>query len=340
MAIVRDSKFTITDHTPEINLIPKIWSLITGMNLFSEVHNITGTTADVEYVTEVQGDIPARLRGGERNYVGSENAKVIPLKVPFYPLDRRISPKDIQSFRQYGSGNEAKTVLTEVTRVMQRIRNDHTVLIEKAQAAAIQGIGLNGIAPNTHYNYFTEFGFTQTSVQVDFTSGSVDPATTIEKDARRTIITSAQDGTDSHASYSLVTICHPEWFDAFIAHPDVEEAYTNYASEQEPLRKRLGMNNPDDSVRVFRHKDVTYIEDLSGNFPAGEAFMMPRDFGNMFRCYYSPADDLEYANTEGQELYLWYKGNDFDRQYKVESEASFLMVNTRPDLVIRLTGLF
>ena len=100
------------------------------------------------------------------------------------------------------------------------------------------------------------------------------------------------------------------------------------------------MENEGDSVRLFKHKGVTYIEDLSGNFPADNAYVMPQGMPEMFRAYYSPADDAEYANTAGQDLYLFYKENRFDRQYKVESETSFLMVNTRPDLVIELTGKF
>ena len=339
MANARNTSFTLVDYTDEIQLFPKVWSLVSGMNLF-DTHNITTDTAQIEYVQEKLADIQSRKRGGDRNFVTSENARTKNLNTALFPLDRSITRADVQNFREYGTGNTSKTVTSEIARVMARIRSSHALLKEKAMALAIQGIGLEGAGIGANYNYYTEFGFTKVSAEVDFTAAAVDPSATVEEKARREIIRKAQDRTDSHASYNIIAMCGENWFSAFIAHPDIQEAYKYFESQQDPLRKRLGMENEGDSVRLFKHKGVTYIEDLSGNFPANNAYVMPQGMPEMFRAYYSPADDLEYANTAGQDLYLFYKENRFDRQYKVESETSFLMVNTRPDLVIELTGKF
>lgn len=339
MANARNTDFTLVDYTDEINLFPKVWSLVSGMNMF-DTHNITTTVAQVEFVQEKLATIVARRRGGERNYVTSEDGRTENLNVPFFPLDRGITAADIQNFREYGTGNESKTVTSEVARVMARIRSSQALLKEKAMALAIQGIGFEGVAPGTNYDYYTVFNVTQQTADVDFTNLTTDPSSVIEENARRHIIRNAQDGTDSHATYNIIALCGEDWFSAFIAHPEIEEAYKYYESQQEPLRKRLGMENEGDSVRVFKHKGVTYIEDLSGNFPAAEAHILPMNMPEMFRMYVSPADDLQYANTAGQELYLWYKEDDFNREYKVESESSFLCVCTRPELVVQSTGTF
>jgi hypothetical protein len=334
MANARNTDFTLLDFTEEINLYPKVWSLISGMNMF-DTHNINTTIAQVERVQEKLADIASRKRGGERNFIASENAITENFNVPFFPLDRSITAGDVQNFREYGSGNTAKSVMGEVDRVMTRVRSSQAQLKEKAMALAIQGIGLEGAGIGVDYNYYTKFGITQSLAPVDFTDLVTDPSSVIEALGRRVIVKAAQDGTDSHASYQIAAICGEDWFSAFIAHPEVEEAYKYFESKQDPLRKRLGMTSEDDSVRVFKHKGVTYIEDLSGNFPALEAHILPMNMPQMFRTYVSPADDLEYANTAGQELYLWYKADSFNRQYKVESECSFLCVNTRPELVIK-----
>lgn len=339
MANARNTEFSLVDYTDEIQLFPKVWSLVSGMNLF-DIHNITTTIAQVEYVQEKLADIQSRKRGGDRNFVTSEDARTKNLNTAFFPLDRSITAADIQNFREYGTGNTSKTVTSEVARVMARIRSSHALLREKAMALAIQGIGLEGAGIGVDYDYYAEFGFTQKTANVDFTDVATDPSTIIEKDARRHIIRQAQDGKDSHAAYNVIAFCGEDWFSAFIAHPDIEEAYKYFESSQDHLRKRLGMESEGDSVRVFKHKGVTYIEDLSGNFAAGEAYILPERMPEMFRAYYSPADDAEYANTAGQDLYLFYKESRFDRQYKVESETSFLMVNTRPDLVVKSTGTF
>lgn len=337
MANARNTDFTLVDYTEEINLFPKVWSLVSGMNMF-DTHSITTTVAQVEYVQEKLAEIGSRRRGGERNYVTSEDGRTENLNVPFFPLDRGITAADIQNFREYGTGNESKTVTSEVARVMARIRSSQSLLKEKAMALAIQGIGLEGAGVGVDYDYYTVFGQTQQTADVDFTDLTTDPSSVIEAEARRFIIRNAQDGTDSHATYNIVAFCGEDWFSGLIAHPEVEEAYKYYESSQEPLRRRLGMESEGDSVRVFKFKNVTYIEDLSGNFAADEAYILPMNMPEMFRMYVSPADDLMYANTAGQELYLWYKEDDFNRKYKVESESSFLCVNTRPELVVKSTA--
>lgn len=339
MANARNTDFTLVDYTEEINLIPKVWSLVSGMDLFDELP-ISTDVAQVEYVKEKLGDIKARKRGGDRNFVGSEDAVTKNLNVPFYPLDRNLRPADYLGFREYGSGNESKSVLRDINRVMNRLRASHAQLKEKAMAKAIQGIGIDGEGSGNDYNYYTLFGVTEASADVDFTDPLINPADVIEEKARRVIIRNAQDGTDSNASYRVVAICGETWFSNFIGHSTVVEAYKYFPDkDQDLLRKRLGMTSEDDSVRVFKYNGVTYIEDLSGNIPAEEARILPMDVPNMFRMYMSPADDLpESAGETGLPLYLWYKENKFDRQYKVESECSFLCVNTRPELCIKSVG--
>lgn len=334
MANTRNTDFTLVDYTDEINLYPKVWSLISGMDLF-EPMPISGDIAQVEIVTETIADIEARKRGGERNFVGSESAITKNLNTAFYPLDRNLKPSDYLNFRKYGSGDTSKSVMTDIDRTMTRIRNSHAQLKEKGMALAIQGIGLNGAGLGVDYNYFTEFGRTQELLPIDMSDAEVNPADEVEK-ARRTIIRNAKDGSDSHAAYRIVAICGEDWFSGFIAHPEVEEAYKYFAdNEQNLLRKRLGMNSEDDSVRVFKFKGVTYLEDLSGNFAVDEAYILPANQPDMFRQYISPMDDMLGDGEVGQDLYLWYKENTFDRQYKVESECAFLCVNTRPELVVK-----
>ncbi|MCP3683201.1 MAG: hypothetical protein GY861_10975 [bacterium] len=339
MANARNTNFTLVDYTEEINLFPKVWDLMTGMNLF-DTHNITTTVAQVEFVQEKLAEILSRRRGGERNFIASEDARTENLNVPFFPLDRSITAADIQNFREYGTGNESKTVTSEVARVMARIRSSHAQLKEKAMSLALQGFGLEGSAPGVNYDYATVFGQTQPLAPVDFSDLTTDPFDTLEAGVRVPIIENAQDGTGSNSNYDIVGICGRQYFSAAINHPEVEEAYKYYESRQEPLRRRLGMGDQGNSIRLFEHKGIILIEDLSGNIPAGEAYFFPKGMPEQFRMYVSPADDFEYANTAGQDLYLWYKEDDFNRAYKVESECSFLCVNTRMDLTPKSVGTF
>src|SRR5699024_2304831 len=115
--ITRKDEFGIVDLGATLDLVPRQFRLITGMDLF-ETRLGTSTIAQIERVDEVVTDIPARRRGGERNYVGNERAQVKNLNIPFFPLDKGITAADVQNFRRYFTPDAPKTVQDVVTRVV------------------------------------------------------------------------------------------------------------------------------------------------------------------------------------------------------------------------------
>ncbi|HDR2377210.1 TPA: major capsid protein [Enterobacter asburiae] len=336
MAVVRSNDFQIVDLGATLEIVPRQYRLITNMDLFTAYHGVT-TVAQVERVDEVVTDFPARRRQGERNYVGTEKAQLKNFNIPFFPLDRQITPADVQNFRKYFTTDAPKTVEDVVARVVRRIRISHEQLKEKAMLQAIMGKSWAPQDPTAQYNYFTEWGVTQHTANIDFTNVALDPTDIIEADARAYIIDNAGDNGNN---YGIVVLASRKWFSALIAHPLVMNAYQYYSSTQEPLRNRLGQGNPNANNRMFVHKNVTYIEDISNYIPDGEAYILPQGIDDMFQIHYAPADDVREANTPAQELYLWYKSSAYLREEKVESETSFLTVNTRPELVVRSTGTF
>ena len=59
--ITRKDDFGIVDLGATLELVPRQFRLITGMNLF-ETHLGTSTIAQIERVDEIVADIPARRR--------------------------------------------------------------------------------------------------------------------------------------------------------------------------------------------------------------------------------------------------------------------------------------
>ena len=336
MAVVRTNDFQIVDLGVTLEIVPRQYRLITNMDLFTAYHGVT-TVAQIERVDEVVTDFPARRRQGERNYVGTEKAQLKNFNIPFFPLDRQITAADVQNFRKYFTADAPKSVEDVVARVVKRIRISHEQLKEKAMLQAIMGKSWAPQDPTAQYNYFTEWGVTQHTANIDFTDVATDPTDIIEADARAYIIDNAGDNGNN---YGIVVLASRKWFSALIAHPLVMNAYQYYASTQEPLRRRLGQGQENANNRMFVHKNVTYIEDISNYIPDGEAYILPQGIDDMFQIHYAPADDVREANTPAQELYLWYKSSAYLREEKVESETSFLTVNTRPELVVRSTGTF
>lgn len=330
---MQNGDFQILDYTGLIQTLPRVDTLLQSMNLFTENFGRT-TIAKIERRDDGAGQINAVQRGSVRQHLGNDRKKIVNLNIPFFPLDRSIDRADIQNFREFGTDNAPATVEAEVARHLARIRRSHATLKSKAMYAALKGASWSPNDPVCDYDYYDVWGVTQQTADVDFTALAIDPIEVIEAEARAHIIDYAGDSGDN---YEIVVMASRQWFSALVAHPQVTGAYSQYPSTQEVLRRRLGGNA---NNRIFEHKNILFIEDISGNIPAGEAYIFPRGIDRMFEIYYAPSDTLEGANQVAQELYVFFKESQYLREAKIESETSFLTVNNRPELVVKSTGKF
>jgi hypothetical protein len=344
-AVVRDTStdgFAIADFTDYLEIVPRVNKLITGMGLFEEYYGNTDKI-EVERVTETNDLIPGRLRGGERNKIGSEDAITRIFKAGFFPLDRNIKASDIQSLRKYAStaeGTVPKTLNDEVARVMRRVRNSHANTLEKAMIEAIKGksyVGTGGVG--TVENYYTVWGQTPVTADVNFIDDTTDPRSVVESVVRPQIIDNAGDQAEEYVVYCLAS---RTWFEGLITHPLVEAAYNQYEANAAAGQVDINRDRPNGNSinRKFFTKGVMYIEDVSGYMDAGDAWFFPEGIEDMFQVHYAPADDAREANQTAKAAYVMYKESDYFRESKVESESSFICINTRPELCVQSTGTF
>lgn len=333
MAITRNGQWEVLDYTPLADLIERTDNALEALGLFEPFFGTT-TTAEVERVTLGSDTIEAKQRGGDRNYAGKETSQIENFRIPFFPLDSLAKPSDVQDFREYGEADTPASVEKRVERNVKRIRSSHDFLRRSAMYACLKGdTYANGLAGSQYVKDFaTVWGVTGDVVTgaIDFTVSTDDPALQIEKEAREHIIAQAQ---DNAGAYSVVCLCGSGFFNSIVNHPLVQAAYDQYASQQEPLRQRLG---GDVVGRVFDHKGITYIEDVSGEIARGDAYVLPTGIQDMFQIHYAPADTLEHANTVAEEVYIFLEES--RRAATVETETSFVCVGTRPELVVTYTG--
>lgn len=329
----RNGDFGVLDFTPLVELTPRIPKLLSSLGLIQNTVMGNTTVAQVERVTEGQDAIQARARGGDRNFAGRETAILRNFNVPFFPLDTRFTAAEIQDLREYGTSDTPATLESRVMRSMQRIRNSHTVGYEKALYSALKGSSYSPSWLQGQYDYFAEFGVSalKKTFPIDFTVDAVDPRITVEKQARKHIITNAADNGDS---YKVIALVGSGYFNSLITHPLVQAAYDSYPSESEPLRKRLGGELIN---RSFDTSGVTYVEDISGEIADGDAWFLPMGISTMFMAQYAPADSVLYAGEVAQEMYVFLDESSH-RVSKVETETGFIIVNTRPELVVQATG--
>lgn len=336
MTIARNGQWEVLDYTPLADLIERTDNALEAMGLFETFHGTT-TTAEVERITLGSDEINATQRGGERNFAGTETSQIENFRIPFFSLDKIAKAAEVQDFREYGTPNTPASVEKRVERNLTRIAKSHDFNRREAMYTCLKGNtyakGLSG--SQFIKNYATVWDVTGDVVTsaIDFTSATSDPALKLEKVGREHIIAQAQ---DNAGSYTVVVLCGSGFFNSIVNHPLVQAAYDQYASSQEPLRKRLAPSNGDAVGRVFEHKGIQYAEDVSGQIARDDAYMFPKGIQDMFQIHYAPSDTLDGANEIAEEMYIFLEQD--RRVAKVETETSFVCVLTRPELIITLTG--
>jgi hypothetical protein len=303
---------------------------VTNLDMFEKNYNMTDL-ASVGRLSHAVGTIPAQARGGERNFMISNPATMKAWQIPFFPLDKNIKPTDVQNFlNMINDRDTPETAQTLVTKFMQRMRNAHATTKEKIRTSAIKGTNFLGGGVGVSVNYYTEWGLTQQTANLDFSSPTVDPASVLEANARAYIIDNKGDDSDFT---EVVALCGRKYFQALIDNAYVRTAYSYYMDGVQPLRDRVSGNV---DARSFEYKGIRYIEDIYGNIETNKAYIFPVGIDGMFHEFYAPADTIAEANTEAKEEYFWL---DLERRTaSIQSEFGLLAVNTRPELVVSSTG--
>lgn len=339
MPVQTNGEYGIVDFSSLTELFPRIPKFMDQLGLFGETFYGSSTIAQVERVEDQIDDIKATSRGGDRQFVGRESVIQRNFTHPYFTLDGKFTAQDIQDLKAYGEGDMPMTMASRVERTRGRIAKSHAVLRERARYAALKGTSYAPNFPQAQYTYATEFGVAskvKAQFTVAFADESVDPRTTIEQEARQHIQKYAGNQADS---YQVIAIVGSKFFDGLKDHPKTTAAYSSYASSSEPLRNRLG---GDLINRSWSTEGVTYLEDFMGvqlgEIATDEAYFLPLGIEDMFQTHYAPADHKDYANTTAQELYMFMLEG--ARSDKVETETSFIMVNTRPELVVNAKATF
>lgn len=340
MTVARDSGFNILDFTALTELFPRVPKFLGELGLFNESYFGSTTIAQVERVEDQIDAIQATSRGGDRQFVGKEQAIQRNFTQPYFTLDAKFTAQDIQDLKAYGENPDVPmTMQQRIERSRTRMAKSHAVLRERARYSALKGSSYAPGFPQAQYTYATEFGVTtkvKAQISIDFTDVDTDPRTTIEQEARAHIQKYAGDNGDS---YQVIAICGSKFFDGLKDHPLCKEAYSSYPSSSEPLRNRLG---GDVINRSWETEGITYLEDYMGvqlgEIATDEVWFLPLGIEDMFQTHFAPADHKDYANTTAQEMYMFMlEGSRYD---KVETETSFITVNTRPELVVNGKGTF
>ena len=303
MATRANGDFGFTDYTPLLALRPRSQNLLQELGIFSEMDEqmLTGENAEFERENKGLTKMHNVARGADRQFAGDDQALLKVFKVPFATLDKVTKAHEVAAFREYGTEDAPASVENLVERRIEHIQRSHARYIRDVMYHAItdnevyafdkDGNKLNSLAKN----YSTVWGVARNTGTIDLTDAATDPFLALRA-ARQNVIDKAGDDADG---YELIYLVGSNQFGQIVSHPQVEAPYENFASRQDPLRKRLGLTDQFSNIEVFEHKGVTVVSDVSGKIldasgaGAARGYVIPVGIDELTAGAYGISDTIE-----------------------------------------------
>lgn len=334
--IFNSNAFSLVSLTDRINRQPYVPSKISRLNIFEE-KGVNTTIISVEEKSGLLSLIPTTPRGGP----GYENQhikhKLRNFNVPHLELSDTVMADEIQNVRAFGSENELVGVQAIVDDRLMEMNPKHDATLEYGRLGALKGLITDADGSTVLYNLFTEFGFSQSTV--DFVLGT----TTTSMIAKIMVVAGLIEDALGMAIYDHIhVLCGKTWWSKFITHPLITTAYQYYAA----TGQSLNANPLRDDMRYsgFMFGDMIF-EQYRGNvggiqFVAdSEAYAFPVGVPGLYKTYFAPADWEDTVNTIGLPRYaeqapipgLPRKGR------RITTQSNPLSLCLRPDTLIKLT---
>lgn len=328
------SGFEVVDWTEELALLPNIRTPLSDLNVF-RTEPVATTTVTFEETAGTLGLIGDVHRGSAVLANRDETRKLHTYAVPYFKMIDYITQADVQSKRLYGSADQAETEAAVMARKMERMKRSALMTAEYAKFYTLtQGRIYSPNGTVSHNSFYTDFGVTRKEVNFALGTATTDVVAKVEE-----VIAHIQDNALSGDAYNgVVALCSPEFFAALISHAGVKTAYQYYSSTQEPLRNRLGGNTA--LMREFTYAGCLFREIRDGVngqrfVPANEAYFMPVGTSDTFITYTAPSAKLDFANTLGEEMYLFQYNDPKGEKKELELEFSHVHLIRRPQVVVK-----
>jgi hypothetical protein len=324
--------YSLAEMTEALNILPNVYTRLGQMGLF-RFEGVTQRSVVIEQAEDVLNLLPSVPLGGPATVANRDVRAMRSFTIPWIPHDDAITPQDIQGVRGFGMSDAADPLATVMERKLTRMRVKHAQTREYMEINALKGIVKDG-GGTTLYNYFTEFGLAQQSV--DFVLGTTNVQAKV-RDVLRRIETELKGETMT----GVLALVSPEFFDKLIGHAKVEDAYKYFSSTgAQPLREDTRRRFPFAGI-VFEEYNATVTLSTGSTetlVPVGEGIAFPIGTLDTFVTYGAPANLIETVNTLGLPMYARQLARPDGSAIEVKTEASVLPINKRPRLAVKITS--
>jgi hypothetical protein len=338
--------YTATELTEQVNVVPNLYGLLNELNLFPSFGS-RSRLVEIRYENGVLRVLPAKERGAAPTPALARTGSTIFVEIPHFPAVDLITPTDIQDILiQVGETKRLITAQEEVGKRLNDIRNGHAITREWVRSTALQGTITDGNS-QTIYNLYTVFGISPNTLAM-----ALGTSTTDVNAKCASIWQTITQNLKGETMNGIEAIVDPQFFEELIAHPNVAQFWLN--AEQALQLANIVRKDSAGNMwgREFFFGRIRWRE-YYGQAPiktsptaslstapfwaaqTGTAF--PVGTKNMFATYDGPANDIRFANTRGQELYVSPKFLDHGEGIELKSESNCLAINKRPAAVVQLT---
>ena len=324
--------YSLAEMTEALNILPNVYSRLGQMGLF-RFEGVTQRSVVIEQAEGVLNLLPTVPLGGPATVANRDARSMRSFTIPWIPHDDAITPQDIQGVRGFGMSDAADPLATVMERKLTRIRVKHAQTREYMEINTLKGVVRDG-AGTPLYDYFTEFGLTQQTV--DFVLGT---ATTNVQAKVREVLRKIEVELKGETMAGVLALVSPEFFDRLIGHAKVEDAYKYFSSTgAQPLREDTRRRFPFAGI-VFEEYNATVTLSTGTTETlvlAGEGIAFPLGTLDTFVTYGAPANLIETVNTIGLAMYARQLARPDGSAIEVKTEASILPVNKRPRLAVKI----
>lgn len=334
--VFNTNAYSMVSLTTAINKAPFKPSLLGSMGLF-KVRGVSELSVAIE---ERQGKL-SLLRNYARGTMPLVDAnpvrktRVFPLM--HFPANDTVMADEVQGIRAFGEEDATETVAAKVNEKLEALRQNHELTHEWLRIGAVTGNVLDGDASTVLYNLFTEFGLTETNVNYQFSSGTMDVKT-----QNTIVIRTVEDALGMTQYGSLLALCGDQFFDSLITHASVKGAYEKWQTSAQP-KSPFTISSPNEQREGFEFAGITwrnYRGSIGGTrfVATDKARIVPIGVPDLFEVYFGPAPFMETVNTIGKPVYAKQETMKFDVGVELHTNSNPLFMCTRPQCLVKLTA--
>jgi len=329
--IFNNDVFGLVSLTTAINKAPFNPTKLGSMKLF----NVGGINTLAAAIDIRDGEISVYstgARGASVNTHKTASRSTKSFTVPHIPVDGEVKADEVTGVRAFGKETELETVSGVVAQKTKAIRANFETTFEFHRANALQGRLVDADGVTVLYDWFAEFGIVRQIVDFDFSNVNADI-----KQLCLDIIRLTEDALGATVFEGVKALCGHEWFDAFVSHPKVVDAYIRYRDGEWLRTQQAGRRGPGFTFGGIEFMEYRVQIGTLNFVPAAEAAFFPHGVTGLYGVYFAPANYVETVNTKGRPFYMKKERQRFDTGVDLHAQSNPLFIPHRPAALIRGT---